>query len=127
MNNSISLCKGVDVFLNSSKRFLLENCCDVVCLLVNADFERGKCIGTGFCFVYYVNGVKKSVDFDEVYEGDAHEVVDECFAPLNSGMHSISGRLWDFIVIKLYNNGKVCINFFYNMPPGSDMRYDFPV
>lgn len=59
LNNRLGLYRGVDVFLDSLRRFLLDNYCDVVCLLVNTDFERGKCIGTGFCFIYYVNRVKK--------------------------------------------------------------------
>lgn len=115
---------GVSIFLNSMKEFLLKNDCDSASLQVTTIFNGGKCICTD---IYFIDKVENSCDFDEIYGGNAHRIVSDCFYSFNSNMCSVSGVLWDFMIIKVYKSGKVYIKFFYNTSPGDYMNYNFSI
>ena len=123
-----NLCNFIGVLLDSLKNFLLNNRCDAACLLLNTHFEKNECIGTGFCFVYFVDGIEKSKDFDdEVYGGDVFSLIREGLPALNSNMKNVSGKFWDYMVITMYKDGRISIRFFYDFPPGEHMRHRFSV
>ncbi|MBA5726333.1 hypothetical protein [Bombella favorum] len=115
----------IGVFLDPMREFLLKNDCDSASLQVTTIFNDGKCICTDICFVYFIDKVENSCDFDEIYEGDAHRIVSDCFSPFNSNMSSVSGVLWDFMIIKVYKSGEVYVKFFYNTSLGDYINYDF--
>lgn len=127
LKNRSDLCNFTGGFLDSLKEFLFRNRCDAACLLLNTHFERNECIGTGFCFVYFVDGVEKSIDFEEVYGGDFFSLIREELPILNRRMKDISGIFWNYMVITMYKDGRVSMRFFYNSPPGGHMQHKFSI
>ncbi|MCX5618798.1 MULTISPECIES: hypothetical protein [Bombella] len=127
LKSSPDLDNFVDIVIKSLKSFLLNNSCDAVCLLSNTYFENNECIGTGFCFVYFVDGVKKSIGFRDVYEGDISSLRRKELPMINSKMQSMVGKFWDYMVITIYKNGRLSIRFFYDSPPGGHMQHEFSI
>lgn len=119
--------RGILFFVEVLKEFLFERGCDVVCLQLNTFFTRNECIGTGSRFVYFIDGEKKSVPFSEVYKSNAMKIIEDRLPKINYFMSSVSDVLWDFIVIKIYRDGRIFLSFFYDVPQGEYMRYQFSI
>lgn len=80
--------------------------------------------------VFFKNGKKGSVFFDKICDFDflvdnkvsyIQGKIKESLSFLNKSMFVYSHKYWNFVTIKIDNDGKICVKFFYDLREGKGL------
>lgn len=80
--------------------------------------------------VFFKNGKKGSVFFDKICDFDflvdnkvsyIQGKIKESLSFLNKSMFVYSHKYWNFVTIKIDNDGKICVKFFYDLRKGKGL------
>lgn len=122
---------SMDFIFNNLKSFLERDGLDFVYIKLGITFSDSSATASvstvGHGLIFFKGGKKGSLLFDKICDFDhpiknresyVQDIIRNSLSLLNKGMFSYSGKYWRFVTIKIDNDGKIYVKFYYDLREG---------
>lgn len=119
---------GVHFFVDELRSFLEKRGLDFIYIQLGISFfDNGSVSSVSDSLIFFKDGKEGSLFFPDICEFESSaedkeycidEKIKEILYDLNKCMFSYTSKYWRFMTIKLDDDGKICVKFYYDLSEG---------